>query len=151
MPPRHILLVEDDSSSADLAKLLLKKIAPNVAIAHASDGVEALEYLEGRGQFSGFGPQWPVVILLDLKMPRLDGFGVLERMRETPEMGLSRVIVLSASAQERDVQRAYQLGACGYVVKSIDFDCFRSALQAIWDFWGVINQPPPAAFGESVR
>jgi DNA-binding NarL/FixJ family response regulator len=65
-------------------------------------------------------------------------------MREIPELRLRRVVVLSASAQERDVRRAYELGASGYVVKSIDFDSFRTSLQGIWDFWCVLNQPPPA-------
>ena len=144
MKNRHILLVEDDAASAELAMQVLKKIAPGVTIHHVSDGVEALDFLEGRGEPAGREPQPPTVVLLDLKMPRVDGFGVLERMRAMPAQRLSRVVVLSASAHDGDVERAYELGASGYVVKCIEFDRFRSSLQAIWDFWGTHNTPPSA-------
>ena len=106
--------------------------------------MEALDFLEGRGEPAGHEPQPPTVVLLDLKMPRLDGFQVLEQMRAMPALRLSRVVVLSASARGGDVQRAYELGASGYVVKCIEFDRFRASLQAIWDFWGTYNTPPPA-------
>ena len=144
MSHRHILLVEDDPQCARLGMLVLEKIHPGIRVDHVSDGVQALEYLEGRGEYAGRAPQPPAVVLLDLKMPRLDGFGVLERLQALPEHRLQRVIVLSSSAHECDVQRAYELGASGYVVKNIDFDLFRSSLQAIWDFWGVVNLPPSA-------
>jgi len=144
MKHRHILLVEDDPDSAELAMLVLKKIAPDVSITQVSDGAEALDFLEGRGEPAGREPQPPTVVLLDLKMPRVDGFGFLERMRAIPAQRLSRVVVLSASAHDGDVERAYELGASGYVVKCIEFDRFRSSLQAIWDFWGTYNTPPPA-------
>ncbi|MEO6740872.1 MAG: response regulator [Chthoniobacteraceae bacterium] len=144
MPHRHILLAEDDPQCARLTMVVLEKIHPGIRIAHVSDGVRALEYLESRGEYAGRTPQPPTVVLLDLKMPRLDGFGVLERMRSNPEHRLHRVVVLSSSAYECDVQRAYELGASGYVVKNIDFNLFRSSLQAIWDFWGVVNLPPSA-------
>ncbi len=145
MKHRHILLVEDDPDSAELAMLVLKKIAPDVSITQVSDGVAALDFLEGRGEPAGREPQRPTVVLLDLKMPRVDGFGVLERMRAMPAQRLTRVVVLSASHHDRDIQRAYELGASGYVVKCIEFDRFRSSLQAIWDFWGTYNTPPPAS------
>jgi len=144
MKNRHILLVEDDAASAELAMQVLKKIAPGVSIHHVSDGVEALDFLEGRGEPAGPEPQPPTVVLLDLKMPRVDGFGFLERMRAIPAQRLSRVVVLSASAHDGDVERAYELGASGYVVKCIEFDRFRSSLQAVWDFWGTHNTPPSA-------
>ncbi len=150
MKNRHILLVEDDPASAELAMLVFKKIAPGVRIHHVSDGVEALDFLEGRGGPAGREPQPPNVVLLDLKLPRVDGFGVLERMRALPEQRLSRVVVLSASRHDRDIQRAYELGASGYVVKCMEFDRFRSSLQAIWDFWGTYNMPPPAPAHPSV-
>ncbi len=150
MKNRHILLVEDDILSAELALLVLKKIAPGVSITHVSDGAEALDFLEGRGAPAGHEPLPPTVVLLDLKMPRVDGFGVLEGMRAMPVQRLARVVVLSASAHDGDVQRAYELGASGYVVKCIDFTRFRSSLQAIWDFWGVVNQPPPAPANPSL-
>ncbi len=143
MQHRHILLVEDDEVSAQLALLVLKKIAPGVGITHVSDGVEALDFLEGRGEPAGGEQHLPTVVLLDLKMPRVDGFGVLERMRAMPAQRLCPVVVLSSSAHEGDLRRAYELGTSGYVVKCIEFDRFRSSLQAIWDFWGVANQPPP--------
>lgn len=149
MKNRHILLVEDDPDSADLAMLVLKKIAPGVRIHHVSDGVEALDFLDGRGEPAGREPHPPSVVLLDLKMPRVDGFGVLERMRAMPAQRLTRVVVLSASHHDRDIARAYELGASGYVVKCIEFDRFRSSLQAIWDFWGTYNTPPPARVGAS--
>ena len=142
MPHRYILLVEDDPQCARLAMRVLEKIHPGIHIEHVSDGVRALEYLECRGAYAGRTPQPPTVVLLDLKMPRLDGFGVLERMRALPAHRLHRVVVLSSSAHESDVQRAYDLGACGYVVKNIDFGLFCATLQAVWDFWGVANLPP---------
>ncbi|MEO8617131.1 MAG: response regulator [Luteolibacter sp.] len=144
MNNRHILLVEDDPACACLAMQVLKEIAPGVSVHHLADGAVALEYLEGRGEHAGHKPPLPTVVLLDLKMPRVDGFGVLERMQAMPELQLHRVVVLSASAHDADVQRAYKLGASGYVVKSIEFDRFSSSLQAIWDFWGTYNTPPPA-------
>ena len=150
MKDRHILLVEDDPASADLAMQVLRKIAPGVSITHVSDGVEALDFLEGHGEPAGHEPQPATVVLLDLKMPRVDGFGVLERMRAMPAQRLSRVVVLSSSAQDGDVQRAYDLGASGYVVKCMEFDRFRSSLQAIWDFWGTYNTPPPAPAHTSI-
>ncbi len=147
MSHSHILLAEDDPQCARLTMVVLEKIHPGIRIAHVSDGVQALEYLERRGEYAGRTPQPPTVVLLDLKMPRLDGFGVLERMRALPEHRLQRVVVLSSSAHECDVQRAYELGASGYAVKNIDFNLFRSSLQAVWDFWGVVNLPPSAPAG----
>ena len=148
MPDRHILLVEDDPDSAHLAMQVFKQIAKGTSIRHVSDGVEALDYLEGRDDCAGDDPRQPVVVLLDLKMPRMDGFEVLQRLKAKPDQRLHRVVVLSSSDHEGDVQRAYALGASGYVVKPIEFDNYRSTLQAIWDFWGVHNEPPrigPAA------
>ncbi len=142
MPDRHILLVEDDPDSAQLAMLVFQQIVKGTSIHHVSDGVEALDFLEGRDGFREPHSRQPIVVLLDLKMPRLDGFEVLRRLQAQPEQRLHRVVILSASNHEGDVQRAYHLGASGYVVKPIEFDKFRSALQAIWDFWGVHNEPP---------
>ena len=142
MPDRHILLVEDDPDSAHLAMQVFKQIAKGTSIRHVSDGVEALDYLEGRDDCAGDDPRQPVVVLLDLKMPRVDGFGVLERLHAASKRPSHPVIVLSSSEHDCDVQRAYKLGASGYVVKSINFDKYRSALQAIWDFWCVHNHPP---------
>ena len=138
----NILLVEDDPSDAQLAMLLLREISPGVNICHVSDGVQALDYLEGRGKFGDHPGSLPTIVLLDLKMPRVDGFGVLERLHAASKRPSHPVIVLSSSEHDCDVQRAYKLGASGYVVKSINFDKYRSALQAIWDFWCVHNHPP---------
>jgi len=142
MPNRQILLVEDDPDCAHLAMVAFKQIIQSPSVHHVTDGAQALDYLESQGEYAGRDSQPPTVVLLDLKMPRLNGFDVLERMRSLPTLRLQRVVVLSSSAHDRDVQRAYELGASGYVVKSISFDTYCSSLKAIWEFFGVHNHPP---------
>lgn len=136
MNPR-ILLVEDNEDDIDLTLLAFKrsKLANEVIVAR--DGVEALEMLHGReGEAT---PASPTVVLLDLKLPRLDGFQVLERIREHPATRLLPVVVLTSSAQERDVIQTYTSGANSYIVKPVDFEQFLVAAQRIGMYWLLLN------------
>jgi len=139
----RILLVEDDHSDARLAMAMLEELKLADDSHHVTDGVMAMDYLFARGDFAQRAPGLPLVVLLDLKLPRVDGFEVLQRVRDAPELSQVPIVVLSSSGEERDVKRAYDLGANGYVVKSIDFDRYRSSVQAIGLFWGRTNEPPP--------
>jgi CheY-like chemotaxis protein len=139
----RILLVEDDHSDARLAIAMLEEMKLADDSFHVTDGVMAMDYLFARGDFAQRPPGLPVVVLLDLKLPRVDGFEVLQSVRAAPSLRQVPIVVLSSSGEERDVKRAYELGANGYVVKSINFDAYRSSVRAIGLFWGVANEPPP--------
>ncbi|MBL9214004.1 MAG: response regulator [Opitutaceae bacterium] len=114
------------------------------------DGVEALDYLYRRGDYAGRPDEAPVVVLLDLKMPRLDGLGVLRQVKGDPKLRTIPVVVMTSSREESDVVGSYRLGVNAYVVKPLDFQQFVAAMQVLGTFWGVLNetsrgpaQPPP--------
>jgi CheY-like chemotaxis protein len=140
---KHILLVEDDPKDIELtlAALAEHNLANGVAVAR--DGVEALDYLYRRGAFDRRAPGNPVVILLDLKMPRLDGMQVLRQLKADGQMRLIPVVVLTSSRESLDLQACYQLGVNAYVVKPVRFIDFMEAVKQIGVFWALINQPPP--------
>jgi CheY-like chemotaxis protein len=144
-PLARILLVDDDASDVRLATAVLEKLklAPQVCVAH--DGVMALDFLYARGSYRDRPPGNPAVVVLDLKLPRLDGLDVLQQMRSDPSLRLIPVVVLTSSRRENDLRRAYELGANGYVVKTIDFAATRASLHALGEFWAVINEPPPGS------
>jgi CheY-like chemotaxis protein len=144
-PLRPILLAEDNPNDAELVTRALKQARLANEVAVASDGVEALDYLYRRGAHAGrVGPQ-PAVILLDLKMPRMDGRDVLNRMRADPGLALLPVVVLTSSREEQDVLESYHLGANAYVVKPVDFEEFTAAVGKVGCFWALLNELPPAA------
>ncbi|MCG6962758.1 MAG: response regulator [Acidobacteria bacterium] len=144
-----ILLVEDNPDDQQLTLRALKRhnIANRVII--ANDGVEALDYLFATGDHAGREPQaLPALVLLDLKLPRLDGLEVLQRIRGDQRTSLLPVVILTSSSEERDLINGYTLGANSYVRKPVDFEQFAKAVQQLGLYWLVINETPPATGGQ---
>lgn len=142
---RPILLAEDNPNDVELTLSALHSmhLANDVTVVH--DGAETLDYLQRRGAFAGRTSSQPAVVLLDLKMPRVDGLEVLRQMRADPAMVFIPVVILTSSREESDLVRGYQLGANAYVVKPVEFEEFLSAVSQIGVFWALVNEPPPAA------
>lgn len=143
--PVSILLVEDNSSDEELAIMAFRKCGVPVTIEVARDGVEALDYLFGTGPYAqrnAFTP--PSLVLLDLSMPKVDGFEVLTRLRADQRTKSLPIVVLTSSIQEEDVRRAYALGVNAYVRKPIDYVDTQQAAKLIASFWLTLNQPLPA-------
>jgi CheY-like chemotaxis protein len=140
---KRILLVEDDPKDVELtlAALAEHKLANEVAIAR--DGVEALDYLYRRGAFEKRPAGNPVVILLDLKMPRMDGVGVLQQIKTNETMRLIPVVILTSSHESQDLEACYRLGVNAYVVKPVRFLEFVDGVRQTGVFWALINQQPP--------
>jgi two-component system, response regulator len=141
---KNILLVDDNPNDVFLTQRALKKnkIANQVIV--AEDGVEALEYLFGTGKYAGRDlSDMPVVTLLDLKMPRMDGLEVLRLVRVNEITRLLPVVVLTASKEESDINSCYKLGCNAYVRKPVDFIEFAEAVRQLGLFWLELNQPPP--------
>jgi two-component system response regulator len=144
MSSRSILLVEDNPDDAALTIRALKKsqIVNDLVVVH--DGIQALDYLYGEGAFAGRDTrQMPQVILLDLKLPKLDGLGVLRRIRGEELTRTLPVVILTSSNEEQDRIAGYGLGANSYVRKPVDFDAFVAAAAQLGLYWLVLNQPPP--------
>jgi CheY-like chemotaxis protein len=142
---KRILLVEDDPRDIELTLAALGeyKLANDVDVVR--DGQEALDYLSRTGQFQMRGGNNPAVVLLDLKMPKVDGLEVLRYIRADESLRLMPVVVLTSSREERDVVRSYSLGVNAFVVKPVDFHQFVEAIKEIGAFWAVINEPPPGS------
>jgi CheY-like chemotaxis protein len=140
---KRILLVEDDPKDIELtlAALAEHNLANNVDVAR--DGVEAMDYLYRRESFSQRAPGNPVVIMLDLKMTRMDGVQVLRQLKADERMCLIPVVVLTSSRESMDLEACYQLGVNAYVVKPVRFIEFVEAVKEIGIFWALLNQPPP--------
>lgn len=138
-----ILLVEDNSSDEELAIMAFRKCGVPVTVDVAHDGVEALDYAFGTGRHANrAGAALPAVVLLDLNLPKLDGFEVLTRLRADARTKTLPVVVLTSSIQEEDVRRAYGLGANGYVRKPIEYADTQQAVRMIAEFWLTLNQAP---------
>ncbi len=140
---KRILLAEDDLNDIELTldALAENNLANGVDVVR--DGVEALDYLFHQGSFADRPPGDPAVVLLDIKMPRVDGLEVLRRIREDANLRCLPVVILTSSREEGDLLRSYQLGVNGYVVKPVDFEAFASAIKQVGMYWAVINEPPP--------
>lgn len=140
---KRILLVEDDNRDVELTLTALEenRLANEVVVVR--DGAEALDYLFRRGTFKLRRLGNPAVVLLDLKLPKVNGLEVLEQIKSNSELKSVPVVMLTASAEEPDLKTAYGLGVNAYVVKPVDFPDFVKALREIGLFWAVINQPPP--------
>lgn len=139
-----ILLVEDNPDDVELTVRAFQKnnIANNLVVAR--DGVEALDYLFGRGAYTGRDiKNMPKLILLDLKLPKMDGLQVLEHIRAEESTKLTPVVILTSSKEEQDLIHSYQSGANSYVRKPIDFNAFVEAVRNIGLYWLLINEPPP--------
>ena len=141
---KMVLLVEDNSTDEKLTARAFKKCNLRNEIAVVRDGAEALEYLFCTGEYKGRDPkELPAVILLDLKLPRVDGLEVLRRIRADERTRLLPVVILTASKEEEDIIRVYSLGANAYVHKPVDFAEFVEASRALGLFWLLLNEPPP--------
>lgn len=139
----ELLLVEDNPQDLELAQRALKKSGLVNRIQVARDGVEALDFLFGEGRHAGRDThQEPKLILLDLKLPRVDGLEVLRRLKNDPRMKRIPVVVLTSSKEERDIVESYQLGVNSYIVKPVDFEQFANAVQELGLYWLLLNQPP---------
>lgn len=148
MNKKTILLVEDNPDDIALTLRALKKnhISNEVAVAH--DGIEALDYLFGTGQHAGRDvTRVPALILLDLKLPKVDGLDVLRRLRADARTKLLPVVILTSSREEQDLASGYALGANSYIRKPVDFDKFTEAIRQLGLYWLVLNEAPPASGG----
>jgi CheY-like chemotaxis protein len=140
---KKILLAEDDPRDVELTLVALGEynLANDVDVVR--DGQEALDYLYHRGAFQTRGGNNPAAILLDLKMPRVDGLEVLRNIRGEDTLKRVPVVMLTSSREERDIVESYELGVNAYVVKPVDFHQFVEAVKQIGAFWAVVNEPPP--------
>jgi two-component system response regulator len=138
---RTILLVEDNPDDVELTKRALARSNVASDLVVARDGAEALDYLFSAG---GDDHQLPQLVLLDLKLPKVDGLEVLQRVREDKRTKLLRVIVLTSSNEDEDKLRSYNLGASSFVRKPLDFGEFVEAARQLGQYWLVLNEPPPS-------
>jgi CheY-like chemotaxis protein len=141
----RILMVEDDPKDVELTLTALEEynLANEVVVAH--DGQEALDYLYCQGNFATRSSENPAVLLLDLKLPRVDGLEVLQQIKADEKLKLIPVVVLTSSHEEKDMVASYKLGVNAYVVKPVDFHEFVNAIKELGAFWAVINEPPPGS------
>jgi CheY-like chemotaxis protein len=148
-PLKRILLAEDSEHDVELtlAALAEHNLANEVVVAH--DGAEALDYLYNRGKFAGHANGLPVVVLLDLKMPKIDGLEVLRFMKSDPYLKHIPVVMITSSREEQDLVRSYQNGVNAYVVKPVDFQKFVESIKQVGFFWAIVNEPPPGAIKRS--
>lgn len=142
-PLKNILLVEDNPLDAEMTLAALAGHHLVNEVVHATDGEEALDYLHARGRFAGRTSGNPVVILLDLKMPKLDGLEVLRLIKADPALKTIPVVMLTSSREEPDLARSYALGVNAYVVKPVGFSEFVEAVKQLGAFWTMHNEPPP--------
>ncbi len=144
MENKMILLVEDNPDDEALTLRALKKNNIGNELVIVRDGAEALDFLFGTGAFTGRDPsQLPQVVLLDLKLPKIDGLEVLRRVRENPITQLLPVVILTSSKEEQDMITSYKLGANSYVRKPVDFNQFVTAVRQLGLYWLVLNEAPP--------
>jgi CheY-like chemotaxis protein len=141
----RILMVEDDPKDVELTLTALEEYNLANEVVVTRDGQEALDYLYCRGQFRARARDNPAVLLLDLKLPKVDGLEVLKQIKSDEGLKMIPVVVLTSSREERDMMRSYQLGVNAYVVKPVDFHEFVNAIKELGVFWAVINQPPPGS------
>ena len=139
---RRILLAEDNANDVELtvAALQANRLANEVVVVR--DGAEALDYLYRRGDYASREPGMPALVLLDLKMPKVDGLEVLRTIKADPAIRSVPIVVLTASREEQDLVRSYDLGVNAYVVKPVAFGAFVDAVKTLGGFWAVLNEVP---------
>lgn len=140
---KFILLAEDDPVVAELVLHTLATHTPAPRVVHVRDGVETLDFLYARRRFQNRDPTLPSVVLLDVKMPKVDGLEVLRQVKQDQQLKSIPVVMLTSSQDERDVRESYLLGANAYIVKPVEFRRFALVLQQLETFWLGINHPPP--------
>ena len=141
----YILLADDNATDVEMVRraLAVNKFANQVVV--VEDGEEALDYLYRRGKFHARRPGNPLVVLLDLKMPRIGGLEVLRTLKSDAVLHGIPVVIMTSSSEERDLVESYKLGANAYVVKPVKFQPFVEAVRTLGLFWAVLNQPPPGS------
>lgn len=142
----RILIVEDDASDVELTMTALEEYNLANEVVVVRDGEEALDYLYCRGPFSDRSGENPAVLLLDLKLPKIDGLEVLQKIKSDEKLQMIPVVVLTSSREEKDLVASYRLGVNAYVVKPVDFHEFVNAIRELGIFWAVINAPPPGSY-----
>lgn len=142
---KPILLVEDNPHDLELTLIALSKSQLANEVVIARDGAEALDYLMRRGEYAGRPVGNPAVVLLDLKLPKVDGLEVLKEIRSSATLKSQPVVMLTSSREEQDLLRSYELGVNAYVVKPVDFNEFVRAIADLGIFWAVLNEPPPGS------
>jgi CheY-like chemotaxis protein len=141
----RILIVEDDPNDVELTLTALGEYNLANEVVVTRDGEEALDYLHCRGRYATRTSDNPAVMLLDLKLPKVDGLEVLQQIKSDEKLRLIPVVVLTSSHEERDMVASYRLGVNAYVVKPVDFHEFVNAIKELGIFWAVINEPPPGS------
>ena len=141
-PNSHILLVDDNSLDLEMALIAFGEVHPDLRIDTARDGAEALDYLMHRGKFTDREKRNPALVLLDIKMPKVDGHEVLRQMKANERLKLIPVVMLTSSREESDLLRSYSLGVNGYVVKPVDFKQFNEAIDVLGKYWLTLNEQP---------
>jgi CheY-like chemotaxis protein len=146
---KRILFVDDSARDTELALDALEEHRLANEVMALRDGAEALDYLFRRGAFAGRTDAQPAVVLLDLKMPKVDGIEVLRQMKSDTKLKLVPVVVMTSSREEQDKLESYQLGVNAYVVKPVNFHEFVDAVKQVGGFWAVLNEPPPGSVRRS--
>ena len=142
---RMVLWAEDNDEDIELTLHMLAKQAPGIDVTVVRDGVEALDYLFHSGKYNGRATPDPSVVLLDIKMPKVDGIEVLRRMKGDERLNKIPVVMLSSSNQRDDVEESYRLGASAYIVKPVDFSEFAESVKTACVFWALVNTLPSKA------
>lgn len=142
---RPILLIEDNPNDIELTMIALERSRIANPVVSVRDGVEALDFLRREGQYAERLNENPAVILLDKKLPKMDGHEVLSAVRADDKLKRIPVVMLTSSREEKDLLRSYDLGVNAYVVKPVEFDDFMAAINDLGMFWAVLNEPPPHA------
>jgi CheY-like chemotaxis protein len=141
----RILMVEDDPKDVELTLTALEEYNLANEVVVTRDGEQALDYLYCRGEYKMRSSGNPAVMLLDLKLPKVDGLEVLKQIKSDAELRIIPVVVLTSSKEEKDMVASYKLGVNAYVVKPVDFHEFVNAIKELGVFWAVINEPPPGS------
>ena len=146
----RILLVEDDPRDVELTMTALGDYNLSNEVVVASDGEEALDYLYSRGKYQRRSGENPAVLLLDLKLPKVDGLEVLKVVKSDEALRIIPIVVLTSSREEKDMVASYKLGVNAYVVKPVDFHEFVNAIKELGIFWAIINEPPPGSAKKTI-
>jgi CheY-like chemotaxis protein len=141
----RILMVEDDAKDVELTLTALEEYNLANEVIVTRDGEQALDYLYSRGEYKTRSSGNPAVMLLDLKLPKVDGLEVLKQIKSDGELRMIPVVVLTSSKEEKDMVASYKLGVNAYVVKPVDFHEFVNAIKELGVFWAIINEPPPGS------